>query len=419
MKLAVYQIPQSARLPESPLLRLPGASSIQFGNEVLVYASQAQWKRVLEQAARGGADLREQPRSAEKQHLHLVVQNGRLFQQAHPDVPVILDKGRFLLVELAPEQARTLDAAGLPCYSVRPLERELAAFQVRARGRARAAPIRWVQDLVDRVSSANFKADLGHLVQFRTRFSTSSQYTRASTWARGQLAGLGYTVRYQNIRVGSRASRNVIADRSGRGPGARDLVVVGAHLDSINLGGGASASAPGADDNGSGSAGLLEMARAFRQHRGVHDLRFVLFGGEEQGLHGSKQYVSSLAASERARMRAVVNMDMIAALNTPAPTVLLEGAAASQAVIDGLADAAAAYTSLVVQTSLRPFNSDHVPFIEAGIPAVLTIEGADGANENIHSAKDTLDLIDDALAVQILRMNTAFVANAVGSAAQS
>ena len=59
--------------------------------------------------------------------------------------------------------------------------------------------------------------------------------------------------------------------------------------------------------------------------------------------------------------------------------------------------------------SLNPFASDHVPFIEVGIPAALTIEAADQANDRIHTAADTVDHIDVDLAYQILRMNTAFV----------
>ena len=140
----------------------------------------------------------------------------------------------------------------------------------------------------------------------------------------------------------------------------------------------------------------------------------MLVGGEEEGLFGSLAYVASLSAAERSRIRAVVNMDMIATLNTPAPTVLLEGDVVSQNVIDGLADAAHTYTGLTVQTSLNPFNSDHVPFIDAGIPAVLTIEGTDSANQHVHTANDTMQFIDTDLAVEILRMNVAFVAATVG-----
>jgi len=68
-----------------------------------------------------------------------------------------------------------------------------------------------------------------------------------------------------------------------------------------------------------------------------------------------------------------------------------------------------------VQTSLHPFNSDHVSFIESGMPAVLTIEGADSANDQIHTARDTLDHINFDLALEILRMNTAFIAEALSS----
>ena len=66
-----------------------------------------------------------------------------------------------------------------------------------------------------------------------------------------------------------------------------------------------------------------------------------------------------------------------------------------------------------MQTSLNPFNSDHVPFIQKSVPAVLTIEGTDDANHAIHSARDTLDRLNFDLALEILRMNTAFVAEAL------
>jgi Zn-dependent M28 family amino/carboxypeptidase len=241
----------------------------------------------------------------------------------------------------------------------------------------------------------------------------------AAAWARGQLEQLGYAAAQTDIRVGSplQRSHNIVADRTGNGPDPRGLVLVTAHLDSINLAGGPLAPAPGADDNGSGAAGLLEIAQVLAGHQAAHDLRLVLFGGEEEGLFGSRQYVAALSATERGRIRAVINMDMIATKNTVTRSVLLEGAPLSQGLIDELATAASTYTSLTVQTSLRPFNSDHVPFIDASIPAVLTIEGADGANEHIHTDGDTLAHIDYDLAMQILRMNVAATASALADAA--
>ena len=108
-------------------------------------------------------------------------------------------------------------------------------------------------------------------------------------------------------------------------------------------------------------------------------------------------------------------MDMIGGRNTPEPGVLLEGAEVSQDVIDALARAAATYTGLAVSTSLRPFNSDHVPFIDAGMPAVLTIEADDSANTRPHTANDTVDAVDADLAVEILRMNLAYLVEVLGT----
>jgi Zn-dependent M28 family amino/carboxypeptidase len=246
------------------------------------------------------------------------------------------------------------------------------------------------------------------------RHSTSDHYANVAAWARDQLEDMGYVTHLEDIMVDGGPSWNVIADREGGAARERGVVLVTAHLDSININGGSAAPAPGADDNGSGSAGLLDISRAFRDHRGENDLRFILFGGEEEGLFGSKRYVSDLPAEERSRIQAVVNMDMIGALNAPTRSVLIEGAPLSQRVMDSLGEAAMTYTQLAVETSLRPFASDHVTFIEAEIPAVLTIEGADSTNGNVHSEADTMDHVTYDFAVEILRMNVAFVASEVG-----
>jgi Zn-dependent M28 family amino/carboxypeptidase len=388
----------------------------QFGNEMLLYADEPQWEGLMERAGRDALQLREKRATVQREHMHMVVQNGRLFQQEHPDVPVILDRGRFLLVELDPDHARQLGVKNETCYGVLPLEENQVVFDVREPTAARTTPVAWIQDLVNNVVRSSFEADLRHLASFPTRYSTSAHYTEAATWVRKQLTAMNYKTRLQSITVNGSASKNIVADKIGSTTGARNIVLLTAHLDSINLRGGPAASAPGADDNGSGSAGLLEIARAFRDHRSVHDLRFVHFGGEEQGLFGSKQYVATLPASERARIRAVVNMDMVGSLNSPSRSVLLEGATLSQRIIDGLNEAAATYTRLGVETSLNPFNSDHVPFINARLPAVLTIEGADNTNSTVHSSNDTIDRIDYDLALEILRMNVAFTGSEVGNA---
>jgi hypothetical protein len=387
----------------------PGSMTARFGREQLIFAEEPKVAR----APSRGARMPSREESVTREQLHVVVQNGRQFQEHHPEVPVLHDRGRFLLVQLDPEEAKKLKRKDKTCYGILPLADGQVVFDEPARAAARA-PVSFIQGLVDLATEVGIEASIKELVAFPTRHSTSASFTKASTLVRKKLNDLGYTTRLQTITVNGKKSRNVIADKAGLGKKPRGVVIATAHLDSVNLQDGAAAPAPGADDNGSGSAGVLEIALAFAQHRGVHDLRLILFGGEEQGLFGSKQYVASLKPAERARIRSVVNMDMISNLNSEAKTVLLEGAPLSQRIIDGLAASASTYTGLTVETSLNPFASDHVPFIDAKVPAVLTIEGADSANGDIHSANDTIDKLEFGLALEIVRMNIGFLASEVG-----
>ena len=121
---------------------------------------------------------------------------------------------------------------------------------------------------------------------------------------------------------------------------------------------------------------MLEIARVAGP-TWRNDLRLILFGGEEEGLFGSLAYVAALPAAERSRIRAVVNMDMIAAVNTP-PDGPVEGAAVSQ-TSSTPSPAAATYTGLAVSSS-QSLRQRPRPVHRRRDPAVLTIEGADSAN---------------------------------------
>lgn len=387
---------------------------VQFGDTQLVYSAANKWSKVASAIGRG--DL-EPEGDIKKGDMHLVVQKGRTFQQEHPDIPVILDKGRYLVVEVSKAKAKKLVQDDETCFGIEPLQENSVAFDTldpqATSSRAGAS------DLVNALDQAAYVSDLTQLVSYPTRYSTSSSYQDAADWCDAQLAAMGYATSQTNVTVSSSGqSANVIATKAGTATNPERVLIV-AHLDSVNHPGGPNAPAPGADDNASGSAGVLALARAMAGAQFEHDLVFILFGGEEQGLHGSTQYVASLSTADKARIKAVLNMDMIGHVNTATQTVLLEGATLSQSLIDSLSSAAAQFTSLNVQSSLNPFASDHVPFINANIPAVLTIEGADSANDAIHTGNDTLDRVDPAFAMEILKMNAGFLAEQAGVIAQS
>ena len=89
---------------------------------------------------------------------------------------------------------------------------------------------------------------------------------------------------------------------------ADNVVMVGAHLDSVSRG-------PGINDNGSGSAAILEVAEAMRKVKPTNKVRFAWWGAEESGLVGSTNYVNGLSPAEQDKIALYLNFDMIGSPN--------------------------------------------------------------------------------------------------------
>ena len=120
------------------------------------------------------------------------------------------------------------------------------------------------------------------------------------------LSQAGSTARVEVIPSETRTDVNVIAEKPGARP--NNVVMAGAHLDSVTEG-------PGINDNGSGSAGLLETALMMGKVRPENTLRFAWWGAEELGLLGSEAYVAGLSAAEQDRIALYTNYDMIGSPN--------------------------------------------------------------------------------------------------------
>jgi aminopeptidase YwaD len=191
-----------------------------------------------------------------------------------------------------------------------------------------------------------------------------------------------------------RPSANVIAE--GGAPGLAGRVVVGAHLDSVAAG-------PGANDNGSGSAAVLELARVFAGRPEAEKLSFALFGAEELGLIGSGKYVASLGDGARS-LRAMLNLDMvgvgdhfeIGGTGERSRDLGRRGLEAAQSL---------GYRAI-------PFDpggaSDHAPFAAAGVPAAMFHWTND---PNYHQPGDTAERVDG----EKLAVTTRVVASVVES----
>jgi len=141
--------------------------------------------------------------------------------------------------------------------------------------------------------------------------------------------------------------------------------------------------APGADDNASGVAAVLECARILRGERLERSVEFVLFDGEELGLIGSRVYAAALDTA--AVYEGVLNLDMIGwepEAETMEAAIGIRAGATPDSILANALDAAIESFDLPLETSIllpgEPGSSDHIAFWDVGIPAILLIEGKAG-----------------------------------------
>jgi Zn-dependent M28 family amino/carboxypeptidase len=165
----------------------------------------------------------------------------------------------------------------------------------------------------------------------------------------------------------------------------------------------------GADDNASGAAGVLEMARVLAGYKSDHDFIFVTANGEENGITGGYACARILKASgELSRVAWAINMDMIS-WNKDG-VLEIETNQEFSAHADWVGAQARLYTKLEPYIAMPAWGSDHVPFLEAGIPTYLSIEHWENHNPCYHRACDTMAALSWDYAADIVRLNLAVIA---------
>ncbi len=274
-----------------------------------------------------------------------------------------------------------------------------------------------VQSLVDSVNGDRWFADIQTLANFGTRYSGRSGNIAARDWLVQQFQAMpGLSVSTQQFTFGSTTSYNVVATLTGT-TRPDDWYIVGGHFDSRSQTVQTADTAPGAEDNGSGTAAVLEEARILTANPPDATVIFICYSGEEQGLFGSIDHASDLVASgDNAHIRAVQIMDMIGYTGDSDLDCLLETGSIGQSMQSAYAAAAAQYTTLRIVTSLNPFGSDHVPYLDRGMPALLLIENDWDSYPSYHRTTDTPSNITIDMGVQIMRMDIAALAQMVGTA---
>lgn len=271
-----------------------------------------------------------------------------------------------------------------------------------------------IQSLVNEVSVGNIKGHVEVLANEIGPRDTPIAQSEAADYLAEQLKEFGYSVQRNPVD----SSENVIAQISGD-LNSNKIFVIGAHFDTVP-------NSPGADDNASAVAGMLEIARILKDIEPDFSIQFVGFALEEVGLVGSRQYAQSVTA-QGYDLIGMISLEMIGFTsnqpNSQKPfftipsclTVNEEGRTVgnfiaaignnnSVMLLETFHQAAARYVSnLPVITGEVTGNgscfphtrrSDHAPFWDEGYSALMITDTANFRNPNYHSPQDTLNTLN-------------------------
>jgi len=231
------------------------------------------------------------------------------------------------------------------------------------------------------------------------REAASAAYRVAVGIVGSRFKALGYTVRYlpfpvpagkvNLIPVQAGTSQDVVATPPGYDP-RKPHLVVGGHLDTVP-------NTPGANDDASGPAVILELGRLARLSPTRTPVVFVAFGAEERRRQsptrseyalGSKAYLDSLAPPERRSLKGMINIDMVGA----GPDVQIIGTTGS-IVATMFTIARRLHVPAETHATISQGFSDHITFQAAGIPAAWLWAGD---NPTLHTPRDTMRVIQEA-----------------------
>lgn len=261
------------------------------------------------------------------------------------------------------------------------------------------------RELVDQINADSYRHFLddrlyAHDGQARTPFSPFHDQARQNIF--DDLAGFGLDVRLDPVVWQNNTFYNVVGVQPGVVYPERIYIVAG-HYDSVNV--------PGADDNASACAAVLEIARVFSRYQFESTILYIAFDIEEPGLVGSRDYAERHRQDD---IRGVVVMDLIA-YDRGTSGCVIYGQNASLPIKQALADAVTRYSGGLAAEIRGPLNrSDHAPFETVGKQACWLIE-KEGLELNpcYHRACDSVDTpgyINYEYAAQLTRAAAGYLA---------
>lgn len=266
--------------------------------------------------------------------------------------------------------------------------------------------------LAGQVAKASLSSYILSLQSFQTRYASTPNCEAAGTFLYNFFAQLGLPCEYDPFTFATTyTSRNVVATLLGKTHPER-VIIVCAHYDSTSPIDYRTTLAPGADDNASGTAAVMEIARVLADTSFDYTIKFICFSAEEWGLYGSKHYAQE-AKSREEKIIGVVNLDMIAYADLAPEDLdvyvnpLSEWLANRNIIISKLYGPPDILK--FINSSIR--SSDHSPFWDQGYSAMLGIEDYSPKNPYYHKTTDTFDTLNMDFATSVTKIALTIVAD--------
>lgn len=285
--------------------------------------------------------------------------------------------------------------------------------QAAKRIQIRTGPL--IPELLTQVSKQRVRSDIVALQNFKTRYASTAQCEEAGEFLLNRFRSLGLDAKAETFSFESRyRSRNIVALIPGT-TGSTQTILACAHYDSYSDS--MDTDAPGADDNASGTAAVLEIARILAKRKFKNPVVLLCVSAEEWGLYGSGNYARQ-ARDHNRTITAVINLDMIAYNHAGAGELSLIVNGKSQWLADRFIAVAQPLVNvnLVKTVDASLTWSDHSSFWDQGYSALCGIETDD--NPYYHQTSDTVDTLDLDYATDVVKASLAVLVDLAQSVAE-
>ena len=257
-----------------------------------------------------------------------------------------------------------------------------------------------LDSLIAKVERDSLESHLERLQAFYRRYTGTDSVYAARDWIAAKFTSFGYdSVVIDSFQIdlgGPTECQNVIAYKIGA-TWPNQQIVVGAHYDAVS-------SSPGADDNGTGTSGVLEIARILKDVETEMTFIFILFAAEEQGLHGSWHYADEAAARGDSIIY-MLNLDMIGHYENGTQAELYHGPDVTFSQL--WQTIASSYVGIQGILAGNTSGSDHYPFSQRGYDVTFVAEYI--FSNVYHSYRDSTTYVDYAYMTKMVQASLATV----------